>query len=429
MRILHLVPGSGGTFYCQNCLRDHLLVRALRRLGHDVMLVPLYLPMYVGEIAAASDAPLFFGGISTYVREKVAFLRQMPRWLEHLLNRPALLKLAASREGSTSAAELGAMTLSMLKGPEGHQTQEYHRFVHWLRTQPPPDIIHISNALLLGFIPALRDEVKGGFVCNLQDEEPWVNAMQAPYNRLCWEEMSRLAQEVSCFVATSHWYADRMATHLNVARERIDVIYPGLDIPQEKPDFFAASPPTVGYLSRLSPALGFEDIVNAFIQLKQDTHLGELRLRATGGATPADMPFLSDIERKLQTAGIIEATHIQRSFQAAPDASFFAGLTVMSVPARGGEAFGMHIVEAMARGIPVVQPAVGAYPELLQDSGAGVLYDPNQPSGLCHALREILLHPEYARECGERGYAWACQRFSADRMAAEMANLYARIMK
>jgi len=427
MNILHLVPGSGGTFYCQNCLRDHLLIRVLRQQGHDVTLAPLYLPMYGGEQAAETNAPLFFGGISVYVREKVPFLRRMPAWMIRLLNAPLLLRKAAKREGSTNSAELGAMTLSMLEGPQGNQKQEFGRFLDWLRTQEKPDIVHISNALLLGFVPALREAFDAAMICSLQDEEPWVNAMNAPYDQLCWAAMTRQAKNVSRFVATSRWYAGRMRARMALDPERLRVIYPGVDVPNSAPTLFNAEPPVIGYLSRLNPAQGFEDVVNAFIALKKESGLKGLRLRATGGVTPADTAFVDRIQQRLREAGVVESADIRREFDAAPDASFYGGLTVMSAPARDGEAFGMHIVESMSRGIPVVQPAITAYPEIIGESGGGLLYEPEEKDGLENALRTVLSNADQARQMGREGYKYARERFSVERMAKDMIALYEEV--
>lgn len=424
MRILHLVPGSGGTFYCQNCLRDRLLIRALRNAGHDAILVPLYLPMYGTGTVVEAEAPLFFGGISTYVREKVPFLRRMPGWLDRLLNLPVLLRQAAAREGSTNAAALGSMTLSMLEGRHGNQRQEFDRFLNWLRTEPAPDVIHISNALLLGFVPALREAVAAPFVCTLQDEEPWVNAMAPPYDRLCWEAMARHARDVSRFISTSRWYAQRMEERLQLPPDRMTVIYPGIEVPETYPELQCADPPVIGYLSRLHPAQGFEDVLNAFLELKGEPGLPSLRLRATGGATPADTPFMSDMEERLGKAGFRDDAEIDWNFQSAPDEAFFRGLTVMTAPARGGEAFGMQVIEAMARGIPVVQPRAGAYPEILENSAGGLLYEPDAPGGLAAALRELLADPKLARHLGEQGYRHAREHFTVERMAREMIALY-----
>jgi len=100
----------------------------------------------------------------------------------------------------------------------------------------------------------------------------------------------------------------------------------------------------------------------------------------------------------------------------------------MCTPSREGEAFGMHIIEAMARGIPVVQPRAGAYPELIGDGESGVLYDPETPHGLTGALREILTRPDQAGRLGEQGYLRARELFSAERMAGEMIALYESVL-
>ncbi|MFA6633199.1 MAG: glycosyl transferase, partial [Kiritimatiellia bacterium] len=67
MRILSILPGSGGAFYCQNCLRDMALAEALRRRGHDVTLMPLYLPA-TAQAAAPDAVPVFYGAVSLYLR-------------------------------------------------------------------------------------------------------------------------------------------------------------------------------------------------------------------------------------------------------------------------------------------------------------------------------------------------------------------------
>jgi len=285
-------------------------------------------------------------------------------------------------------------------------------------------VIHISNALLLGFVPALHEALDAVFVCSLQDEEPWVNAMGDPYADLCWTAMSEQAKHVSRFVATSDWYAKRMIERMHLDADRVRVVYPGVDIPEAKPTFQTTDPPTIGYLSRLNPAQGFEKLVNAFMTLKKEPALTGLRLRATGGATPADIPFVESIEKRLAAAGMLESVEIHKEFHAAPDTAFFGGLTVMSTPVEDGEAFGMHIIEAMSRGIPVVQPDVGAYPEIIGASGGGLLYNPEDKNGLTDALRTILTQPDHARQIGQQGYDHASKVFSVERMASDMIALY-----
>jgi hypothetical protein len=68
MNIVHIVPGSGGGFYCQNCVRDIGLVKALQAAGHDVLFMPMYLPFLELTDSAVAQSPVFFGAVNTWLQ-------------------------------------------------------------------------------------------------------------------------------------------------------------------------------------------------------------------------------------------------------------------------------------------------------------------------------------------------------------------------
>jgi glycosyltransferase involved in cell wall biosynthesis len=424
MRILHLVPGSGGTFYCQNCVRDRALVRALRSAGHDVIMVPLYLPMFGEEGSVGGKSPIFFGGVNMYLREKIPFLRNMPRWMDRLLDSHWVLRQAAAREQSTNAADLGPMTLSMLRGRHGNQQKEFDRFLAWLSEQDRPDIIHVSNALLLGFAPAIKNIIDSPIVCSLQDEEPWVNAMHPPYDRRVWEAIAENAKCVSRFIATSAWYAERMIARMGLAPDRVSVVFPGVETDDLPEAGSGPEPPVIGFLERLSRGQGLGLLVDAFIALKRMPQFKNLRLRATGGCTPADRGFHAEIRARLCHEGMEDSVEFLEEFQLAQRGEFLRSLSVLSVPVPGGEAFGLQLLEAMAQGVPVVQPAEGSYPEIVHATGGGVLYDPKTPDGLANALLSLLEHPDEALRLGRQGRAAILAQFNMDRVVREMIAVY-----
>ena len=78
MRILQLTPGTGN-FYCGSCLRDNALVNALRARGHEVLMVPLYLPLLTDEPSACDAVPVFFGGINVYLQRLLCIPKSVPR--------------------------------------------------------------------------------------------------------------------------------------------------------------------------------------------------------------------------------------------------------------------------------------------------------------------------------------------------------------
>src|ERR1700742_183913 len=126
--------------YCGACVRDNALVAALRRLGHDAVMVPLYLPLTLDEADQSAGLPIFFGGINVYLEQQSAVFRKLPGWLHNLLASPKLLNLAAGAAGKTRAEDLGDITLSMLRGEEGHQARELDQLIAWLKTEKP-DIV------------------------------------------------------------------------------------------------------------------------------------------------------------------------------------------------------------------------------------------------------------------------------------------------
>lgn len=159
MRVVKIVPGSGGTFYCENCMRDGALATALKTVGHDVTLVPMYLPMYTDDPDLTRGSPVFFGGINVYLQQTVPLFRRTPRWVDRLFDSRWLLRAAAQREGSTSADGMGAMTLSMIRGRDGNQAKELKRLIGWLRQEATPDAVHISTVMLIGLARAIREEL------------------------------------------------------------------------------------------------------------------------------------------------------------------------------------------------------------------------------------------------------------------------------
>jgi glycosyltransferase involved in cell wall biosynthesis len=419
MKIAHIVPGSGGTFYCQNCMRDTALIQALRRQGVDVVMVPMYLPMFVDGNPAPDHTPVFFGGINVWLQQQIPLFRKTPRWLDRLFDSKWMLRRAAKMEGTTSAAGLGAMTLSMLEGSDGNQRKEVARLVQWLAEQEKPDVVHISNALLIGLASEIKSALAVPVVCTLQDEDGWLDSIDPPFNQACWNAIAVRCKNVDRFISVSRWFADRMSVRLHIARGHIDVVHIGIDLNGYEPAALDLNPPVLGFLSRLSPALGLDRLVDAFIALKKLPELKNLKLRATGGTVGTDQAFVSGLRKKLTKVGLENDAEFVEDFSREQRLAFLKSLSVMCVPAEQGEAFGTYIIEALAAGVPVVQPDAGAFPELIEETGGGVIYD-----DLVNTLRELLTRPEEIRRLGQSGRKSVAEKFSVETMAQNMISVY-----
>ena len=428
MRIVHIVPGTGDTFYCQNCLRDQALVGALRALGHDVILVPLYLPLPTDadDAAGAEDrsTPVFFGALNVYLQQKTSLFRRTPRWIDRVLDSRRLLTSIAKRASSTQARGLEKMTLSMLDGQHGNQAKELDRLISWLAGEARPDIVHLSNALLAGLAKGIRAELDVPLVCSLQDEHTWIDQMQGDYARLAWQVLSEKVADVDAFVPVSRYYGEMMQKRMHIPPEKIHVVYPGIALEGYEAADTPVRPPVVGYLSRLSQSLGLDILVEAFIRLKSDARLETLRLRATGGRTGRDGKFIARTKKRLAALGIADDVRFEDDFDRAARQRFFRSLSVFSVPAPGGEAFALYIIESLASGVPVVEPRAGAFTEIVEATGGGIICEPDDANALAEVLSSLLLDPERARELGRRARDVVRQRFSIASMAREMVKVY-----
>jgi glycosyltransferase involved in cell wall biosynthesis len=425
MKVVHLIPGSGGTFYCENCLRDNALVPALRAQGVDAILMPMYLPlMQEAETAAPPDGPVFYGAVNLYLAQRLPAFIRLPSALRRLLDSPPVLRWAARRAGSTSARGLEDMTLSMLSGEKGRQAEALETLVRWLVDVERPDIVHLSSALLLGLARRIRQALHVPVVCTLQDEDGWVDAMPAPYAARVWNLMAERAVDVDAFMAVSWSFAERMRLKLCLPENKLHTVRIGMDLRGYEPADRSPAVPTVGYLSRLCEAQGLDILIDAFIRLRADPAFSTLRLAATGGRTPADRRFLAAIDRRIRRAGLSGAVCIESGFAREDRIRFLRGLTLLSVPVRGGEAFGTFQIEALACGVPVVQPDEGGFREIAAATGGGTVYSPNAPGPLAAALAELLRDEPRRRRMAERGRAAVLAEFGIERMAERVGALY-----
>ena len=322
-------------------------------------------------------------------------------------------------EGTTSAAELGPMTLSMLEGLEGNQEKEVERLVQWLEEHERPDIVHISNALLIGLAGAIKERLDVPVVCTLQDEDWWLDEINPPYDEGCWEAIRSRIGDVDRFVAVSHWFADEMSQRLMIPRDLIDVVHVGIDLEGYEPAALDFDPPVLGYLSRMNSALGLDKLVDAFIELKQFRGLENLKFRATGGAVGDDLKCVSNARKKLAKAGLLKDAEFVEDFSRSERLKFLKSLSLMCVPVEQGEAFGSYIIESMAAGVPVVQPNAGAFPELIVATGGGEIYDDLVPT-----LKRLLTHPDRVRELGAKGRQTVLEKFNIESMAKNVIDVY-----
>ncbi len=430
MRIVQITPGSGDNFYCENCLRDLHMVKTMRKLGHDVIMVPLYLPIGSGEQEPISDVPIFYGGGNVYLQQKMGLFRKTPRWLDRVFDSRKLLSWVSKKTGMTSPKDLGETTLSMLRGEHGRQVKELGRLVTWLCEQEQrPDIVCLSNILLVGLARQIQEQLDVPVVCLLQDEEGFLDGLVSPYAEQAWSEVVERSKGIDGFVSVSDYYAGVMKERLGIADDRMHVVHIGIatdgyDVVEERPEV-----PTIGYLSRMCPARGLDLLVDAFIELKKRSGLEKARLRITGGKIDSDDEYVDSVRNKLESHGLLDDVDFLLDFHHGTVRDFLTTLSVLSVPDREAVAYGLYVLEALASGVPVVQPRIGVFPELLEATGGGVLYEPNDVETLAGTLEKVLLDVDLASELGRCGRESVVAKFDIQRTSEELARVYDSIVQ
>ena len=426
MKIVYLITGSGGSFYCGNCYRDMLYVRAIRKVpGIEAQAIPLYLPPDNTAIETGGfDKNVFFGAISMYIREKVKFLRNMPPFLDKFFDSAPFLRLAAKQAGTTRTEGLEELTLNMIEGDNAFRKHEVDRLIKYLTKEGKPDIIHLSNALILGLARQLKKRMDIKVVCSLLNEDDWIDDMVDPFKLKAWELIAREAIYVDRFITPSNYYKDLFTSKTGLNGSNIHVVPLGFDPEDPLSSEKNSRPPSVGYFSRINWHNGFDKLVDAFIDMKQKDLFPGLMLCVCGGYTGDDKPFISEQIKKIREKGLEKFVKIYPEFQGNKKKEFFGDVDVISVPVRKYDGYGLYILEANAAGVPVVQPGTGAFPEIIAKTNGGLIYSPDSVEELSKSLWRMLADDNLRNELGRAGRENVKTRFSLERMSEGLSGVY-----
>lgn len=423
MKIAQITAGTGN-FYCGACLRDAALVKGLRALGHDAWMLPLYLPT-VEEETPTTRGEVFLGGINAFLQQKLALFRRTPRFLDRWFDRPGLLRFAARFSGMTRADDLGAMTCAALEGLEGPQRKEVERLLTHLAEQEKPDVVILSNVLLLGFAPALRSRLGVPVICTLQGEDSFLDHLPAPWCDRAWDALRARVADVDAFIGVSAYYADVMRERMRIPQDKVHVVHNGIALDDYADHSRDAAEPVIGYLSQLIRNKGLHTLIDAYLLLRERGTVPGVRLDIAGSTVPGGEAFLAEQRAKVAACGA--DVRIRENVSRAEKLDLLHRVRVFSVPATYGESFGLYVIEALAAGAPVVLPRHAAFPELVSLTGGGVLCEPDDPAALADALEALLLDPARADALGAAGREAVQRDFSAEAMTRTFAAVLERV--
>jgi glycosyltransferase involved in cell wall biosynthesis len=413
--------------YCGSCARDNALAAELIAQDHDVTLLPVYTPTRTDE-PNLSRRRVLFGGISVYLQQHSALFRHTPRSLDRLWDAPGVIRFFAGRAVSNDPRLLGELTISMLRGELGPLRKEFDKLLEWLRSEPVPDVVNLPNSLLIAMAEPLRRALSRPVCCTLQGEELFINALADRYRAQAIDLIRRHVRHVDRFIAVSEYCARFMSDFLEIPPERIAVVPLGINVAgyEVKAKGGQHGAFQIGYFARIAPEKGLQVLADAYVEFRRRTSGGRAQLHAAGYMAADQKPYLSDVRRTLEKAGLAQEFAYHGELDRAAKIEFLRGLDALSVPATFDDPKGTFLLEAMACGVPVVQPRHGAFVEIVEKTGGGLLVEPPR---LADGLYSLWQDREKAADLGRRGYEGVRAHYTVARSAARLLQVYDDVLR
>lgn len=422
MRVVYLAAGAAGMI-CGSCIRDNRLAAALRARGRDITLIPLYTPLRTDGPGAAEPV-VYYGGLNVVLAQRAPRLGRLPRPVRRLLDSPTLLRGLGRFAGRTEPADVGPLTVSILRGPDGAQRRELDELIAALRTLRP-DVVNLPNLMFAGIAGPLRAALGAAVVCTLGGEDVFLDRLTEPWRAEAFGLIRAAAGGIDGYIAMNHAYADHCATHFGLPRERIDVAPLGVAVDGPPRTTEPPSPPlTIAYLARVCPDKGFHVACQAYATLRARGH--DCRLVAAGYLRTGDRGYFDAAVAALRADGWHGGFAYRGAVSQAGKRELLAGAHLFTMPSVFPEAKGLPVLEALAAGVPVVLPRAGAFPELVAQTGGGILYDPGQPDALADALERLALDGPQRRALAAAGGAVVRAKFTDAEMAERTWRIYER---
>jgi glycosyltransferase involved in cell wall biosynthesis len=426
VRVLSITAGAAN-MYCGSCLRDNALAAEMIARGHQVLLLPIYTPTTTDEPNVSEGNPVLFGGISVYLEQYVPLFRYTPAALDRLWDSMPVLRAIGKRSVRTNPKMLGEMTVSMLKGEQGFQRKEIAKLLDWVREEPLPDVVNLPNSLLIALARPLRSALGRPICCTLQGEDLFLEGLQEPWRSEALTLIRQRVPDVDAFISVSESYVQPMADYLEIPRERIAVVPLGINLtgydeePRRHPERY-----TIGYFARVAPEKGLHELCEAYRIARRDMGLPPSRIEAAGYLGADHQAYLESVQQEMRAWGLADEFLYRGTLDRRQKIAFLRGLDVLSVPGPFPDPKGIYLLESMAAGVPVVQPRRGAYAEVIEQTGGGLLVDPT-PESLAEGLVRLHRDRDLARELGEHGAAGVREHYSIAASAARLLDVYARV--
>lgn len=391
----------------------YYLSRELVRLGHEVHVIsgPPYPRLAPGVTLHRVDGVSYF----RFLEDRPGFLARRSPWeFFYPLN---FLELLTTRYGLYTLM----LTYSLRALPVFLELHRRHPFdvVHdnqglgvgylGIKAQGVPLVVTIHHPLLVDAHNAVART--RSLVQKVRRVLFYPAVLQAP--------AARVADRI---ITVSQASAELVSWAFRVPRERIEVIYNGVDAETFRPLGLEKEPRSLLYVGNSEdPNKGAQYLLEALHYLLRDGE--EFRLtfvdRPRGGLLFAP--------RLVRRYGLSTRVHFAGRLSTAALVRQYNRSQIMVCPSLY-EGFGMPVTEAMACGTAVVATTGGALPEVVGEDGAGVLVPAGDSRAMAEAIRELLADPERCASMGQVGRRRVLSLFSWRKAALETLRVYERAL-
>lgn len=421
---LYAFTAGAANMYCGSCLRDNALAAELKAQGHDVVLMPVYTPTLVDE-ENVSQSKVLFGGISVYLQQQSALFRKTPWFLDKLWDSGFALKAAAKRSISVDPKFLGEMTIAMLEGEAGPQRKEFQKMVHELSQLERPDLLTLPNSLLIAMAAPARRVYGCPVLITLSGEDLFLEGLQEPYKSSALKLLRNRVHEADGFVAVSEFCARLMSAYVDIPNDKMHVVPLGvntrdLEMRHEGSDGVFR----IGYFARVTPEKSLHQLCEAYRWMRHEGGLPPSRLEAAGYLAPEQKGYLEIIQKQMAEWGLSAEFTYHGALDRQQKVEFLRSLDVLSVPSIYAEVKGLYALEAMACGVPIVQPRHGSFPEMIERTGGGLLAEPDNPVSFGQSILRLWREPALRAQLSQAAFQGVRQHYTVQAMARRAVEVY-----
>jgi len=291
------------------------------------------------------------------------------------------------------------------------------RHLHDLLTDFQPDLIHVPECGPNNFFLLL---------CHSSFRVPLVHTIQAliPQAAGIPGLMTRTLRQMDWVAAVSQTMLDDARKLVTEITGRSSLIYNGAMMPPLEPTPLSPElfdSPRLLFIGRLVHDKGVDLLLDAFAQILKIFPRAHLTLAGDGFER-------EQLERHVVELGMRAAVEFLGWVMPEKTPEWVNAATMVVVPSRWREPFGLVALEAMQMARPVVASRVGGLAEVIVDGETGILFENENSAALADAIAYLLEHPNAARVMGAKGRKRAQQKFSIERYADEYEQLYQRLL-